>query len=219
VFELAYITTRSFTEKKDIVKLALTEYRLFSDHVGIGRCFRELASVLLQAGQAPEALVVIQEAFKQLENCSYDLGLCYYIQTRANFNLGNFEEGDRCGKLGIELLSKFGSAVDQARHLTIIGEGHNKWGHYQSAIQFHNDAIEKYAECGLILGLSWGWTGMSIALMEMGKVALAVKAVKEAYKFSLLMPEGENKILRLNECKRCKRCKQRLASMVGDRDV
>jgi tetratricopeptide (TPR) repeat protein len=214
VFELGYITEKSITEKENIVKQVLTEYRSLSDHIGIGQCLRERSAILNQANNQLEALEVIQDACKQLENHPYDLGLCYSIQSRANFNLRNFEEGDRCGKLGIELLKEFGSSADQALQLYRMGDGHNKWGHYQSAVELLNDAIDKYTECGLLLGLSQSWTQMCTALMGMGKLELAAKAVEESYKFSSLMPESELKIDRLRACDKHK---QRLLSPV-DRD-
>jgi hypothetical protein len=103
-----------------------------------------------------------------------------------------------------------------------MGDGHNQWGHYQSAVEIFNGAIDRYTECGLLLllrllGLVQSWNGMSVALMAMGKVDLAAKSIEEAYKFSSLMPEGEIKMTCLQTCNEHKR---KLASIVMiNRDV
>lgn len=217
--ELSYITTGSFNEKMALVDAAFTEFQSVPDKIGVGRCFREQGGVFSQASRHLDTLKALQEACKLLVDTPYDLGLCYSLQSHTHFKLGNFEEGDRCGKLAIERLGQLGSTADLARSLLEMGNGHNTWGHYQTAVEILNNAIDRYTDCSSSTssGLAQSWTAMSIALIGMGQMDLAAKAIEEAHKFSSSLPDGQSKMYSLRDCKRLRarlvEAKEKLASI------
>lgn len=203
-YELGYSGEGSFQEKMDITKQAQDEYQSAGDEIGVGRSFRYRGRLLYQTSNEEnhrlvESREALEEACKRLANSPYSLGICYYHQMCLNFLGGDFQAADRCAQSAIESLSEFGSVFEQARLFCSIGEGHYRCGHFESALDYFNKAIDINTECRSSRGLAVCWIGVSRAFIKMGDMGRAAKSIEEARKYSLLLPDEKGKTKRF-EC-------------------
>ncbi|MHA2129754.1 MAG: tetratricopeptide repeat protein [Promethearchaeota archaeon] len=183
----------------EAVKNGKQAYRLSQ---GMGRDIETITSLILKAncvflGQFDKALDYVLEA-ENLINSLTDISPSYLSKQRAHllfrrawaYNLkGNFKIALETALECLPLQEKFGTKINIAYNLTLLGDTYSAMGDIDSALDSTMKSIEIFEEIGDKIGLTLSQRVLGVIHYGKGDFDQALKHLKKSYSSKFVSPQ------------------------------